>query len=347
MNERRQEILNFIYSKKLVSASSIHEHISNHFCENVSRITIIRDVDFLIKNELIKKQGQARSVKYCPVFSSPLLEYFSVDDYFKNDCDNRIIKSRVFCFDIFNKLRDLFSEKEALEINRLNENFRANLQKVSPTIVKKEFERLTIEFSWKSSRIEGNTYSLLDTERLIKENIEAEGHSREESFMILNHKRALDYIFQNASSYRQITLSKIEDLHRMLIDNLGVYAGLRSSPVGIIGTNYRPLGNKHQINDAMLALIETVNATENPFEKALIIVLMISYIQPFEDGNKRTSRILANAVLLAHNYCPLSYRSVDEVEYKKAIILFYEQNSAVYFKKIFMEQFKQAIEKYF
>ena len=72
---------------------------------------------------------------------------------------------------------------------------------------------------------------------------------------------------------------------------------------------------------------------------------MLSYIQPFEDGNKRTSRILANAILLSENYCPLSYRSVDDVEYKKAIVLFYEQNSAEYFKRIFIEQFRNAIEK--
>jgi Fic family protein len=82
-------------------------------------------------------------------------------------------------------------------------------------------------------------------------------------------------------------------------------------------------------------------------EKALAAVLMISYIQPFEDGNKRTARILGNALLLAYGYCPLSYRSVDEVEYKKAMILFYEQNNAFYFKQLFIEQFRQAIEKYF
>ncbi|MDR0753320.1 MAG: Fic family protein [Holosporaceae bacterium] len=347
MNKRQQEILKFIYVEKLVSASSIHEHIINLFHESIARITIIRDLDFLLKNEFIKKQGLARNVKYCSISSNPLLEYFNVTDYFKNDCDDRSIKNRTFCFDIFDHLHDLFSVKELLEMEQINEKFRYNLKKLSPVMLKKEFERLTIEFSWKSSHIEGNTYSLLDTEHLIKENIEAEGHSKEEAIMILNHKRVFDYIFQNAPYYQEITLAKIEDLHRMLTVNLGIFSGLRSSPVGIVGTNYKPLGNKHQINDAMCKLIDVVKATKAPFEKAFIMTLMISHIQPFEDGNKRTSRILANAILLAHNYCPLSYRSVNEVEYKKAIILFYEQNSAVCFKKIFVEQFKQALEKYF
>ena len=90
-----------------------------------------------------------------------------------------------------------------------------------------------------------------------------------------------------------------------------------------------------------------LNQTANAIEKALLAVLMISYIQPFEDGNRRTSRILGNAVLLADDFCPLSYRSVDEIEYKKAIILFYEQNNIFSFKKLFLEQFRMAVDTYF
>jgi Fic family protein len=117
--------------------------------------------------------------------------------------------------------------------------------------------------------------------------------------------------------------------------------------VGITGTSYRPLDNMFQIKEALENLVGRINETENPLEKALTAVLMISYIQPFEDGNKRTARILGNALLVAHEYCPLSYRSIDELEYKKGMILFYEQNNAFYFKQLFIEQFRQAIEKYF
>ena len=87
--------------------------------------------------------------------------------------------------------------------------------------------------------------------------------------------------------------------------------------VGIIGTDYRPLDNAYQIKEALHELTEVINRTDNPIEKALIAVLMIVYIQPFGDGNKRTSRIVGNALLLTNDYGPLSYRSVDEVEYKK------------------------------
>ena len=86
---------------------------------------------------------------------------------------------------------------------------------------------------------------------------------------------------------------------------------------------------------------------DDPFSKAIFMILMISYIQPFEDGNKRASRLLGNAILLANNACPLSYRSINEADYKKAVIIFYEQNSARLFKELFIEQFKFAVSNYF
>ena len=157
----------------------------------------------------------------------------------------------------------------------------------------------------------------------------------------------MDFVLKAPEYYKDLTVAKIEELHKLLVNELGVATGIRNGMVGIVGTNYKPLDNSYQIKEVLKNLIEVINKTDNPVEKALISVLMIAYIQPFEDGNKRTSRILGNALLLANNYCPLSYRSVDEIEYKKAIILFYEQNNASYFKKLFIEQFRQAVSKYF
>ena len=90
-----------------------------------------------------------------------------------------------------------------------------------------------------------------------------------------------------------------------------------------------------------------VNSKKNIFEKALLAVLFISYIQPFEDGNKRTARLTANAILMGHNCCPLSYRSISPADYKKAILLFYEINNLSAFKKLFMEQYEFAVNTYF
>jgi Fic family protein len=165
--------------------------------------------------------------------------------------------------------------------------------------------------------------------------------------MILNHKNALDYIFSKKSEFKKISLRDIENIHALLIRNLGVSQGLRKKIVGVTGTKYRPLDNQHQIREALEKLVGVINKLKDPFSKSLAAMLLAAYIQPFEDGNKRTARILGNAILIAYNVCPLSFRSINEGDYKKAILLFYEQNSARFFKELFVKQFKFAVENYF
>ena len=345
MNKRQAKILNYIEQKETVSRKEIEEYINLYF--DSSKVTVIRDLDFLLKEGLIEKSGAARGIKYQPKLTNELLRKFDVEEYFSVDIDNRTIKYEQFNFEIFNSLKSIFSKSECEHLEKVNSKYATQVKSLSSTILRKEFERLLIELSWKSSQIEGNTYSLLDTEALIKENQEADGHKKEEAVMILNHKRALECIFENKDYYKNLSLVKIAELHEILTRDLSISRGLRTAPVGITGTNYKPLSNQHQIRESMEKLVTLINKTENVIEKALIAVLMISYIQPFEDGNKRTGRILANAILFSNNYCPLSYRSVKESEYKKAVILFYENNSLDYFKQIFMEQFEFAVKKYF
>ncbi len=346
LSKRQQKILSYIQEKQSASRADIELHISS-IDDRSSKATILRDLEVLLINQLIKKSGRARDIRYFSLNYNELLKRYDIEEYFKVETDNRVLKYSQFNFDIFEQLKNIFSKNELKEIERINSVFIQKIQKLSPVALKKEFERLLIELSWKSSQIEGNTYSLLDTEILIKQNIEAKGHKTEEAIMILNHKRSLDYVFENRDYFKIITISKLEELHAILTADMKVPAGLRKSPVGIIGTNYKPLSDQHLIREAVEKLIEKINFVKNPVEKALIAVIMISYIQPFEDGNKRTGRILANAILLANNYCPLSYRSIDEKEYKKAVVIFYETNSLDYFKTLFVEQFKFAVDKYF
>ena len=123
--------------------------------------------------------------------------------------------------------------------------------------------------------------------------------------------------------------------------------GIRKRRVGITGTNYYPLDNEHQIREALEDSCRLINGKENVFEKALLALVLLSYIQAFSDGNKRTARITSNAILIANNYCPISFRTVDSVDYKKAMLIFYEQNNISAFKKIFIEQFAFAVRTYF
>ncbi len=165
--------------------------------------------------------------------------------------------------------------------------------------------------------------------------------------MLLNHKEAIDFIIENPGYLIPLSVSTIEDLHSLLIKELGADKNIRKRRVGISGTNYRPLDNEFQIKEVLTSMCELVNNKESVFEKALLILVLISYIQPFVDGNKRTARILCTAVLMNFQYCPVSFRTVDAVEYKKAMLLFYEQNNISIIKQIFIDQFEFAVNTYF
>jgi Fic family protein len=126
-----------------------------------------------------------------------------------------------------------------------------------------------------------------------------------------------------------------------------VSKNIRNKRVGISGTNYVPLDNEFQIKETVQDMCELINAKSNVFEKAILAVLLISYIQPFIDGNKRTARIVGNAILIHFKHCPISFRTVDSIDYKKAILLFYEINNLSAFKKLFIEQYEFAVNTYF
>ena len=164
--------------------------------------------------------------------------------------------------------------------------------------------------------------------------------------MLLNHKEALRFLVENEDYLENLAVSRIEDVHSLLVKNLNVQRNIRTTRVGITGTNY-PLDNEFQIREALNDTCNLINAKKNVFEKALLAILLISYIQPFSDANKRTARIVCNALLLANRRCPLSFRTVDSLDYKEALLIFYEQNNLSAFKKIFIEQVEFAVKTYF
>lgn len=272
-----------------------------------------------------------------------------MEAYYEKEIDERKIKE-AFNFQLLTEtLRktSLFTKSELEELKTFQKKFENNIAQLSEMERNKEFERLAIDLSWKSSQIEGNTYSLLETERLLKEKQTAAGKTKQEATMLLNHKEAIDFLTKNSDYLVPLSVSKMEDIHGLLIKDLGVDKNIRKRRVGISGTNYRPLDNEFQISEALSNMCDLVNSKGNVFEKALLLLVLISYIQPFIDGNKRTARIVSNAILLNYNHCPISFRTVDSVEYKKAMLLFYEQNNISSFKKIFLDQFKFAVDTYF
>lgn len=344
MNESR-DILQYLYYHPLSSRGDITAGTAF----KGSDATLKRVIAAGIKAGDIVAEGKARATRYRLSPQAQLLMPLNLDTYFALEVDERQVHSS-YNFELINGLlaeARLFSDKELAHLDTLQDEFRQHVNELTDNEYRKEMERLGIDLSWKSSQIEGNTYTLLETERLLRESKTAEGKTKEEAVMLLNHKDALSFILDNPDYLQELTVSHIEDIHQLLTKNLSIDKGLRRHRVGITGTNYHPLDNEFQIHEAMRDACKLINSKYNIFEKALLTLLLLSYIQPFLDGNKRTARITSNALLIANDYCPLSFRSIDSIDYKKAMLIFYEQNNLYAFKQIFIEQFEFAVKEYF
>lgn len=339
-----EQLLQYISEHPEISSAEMHAH----YRERMSLATLKRALKDLVEEKKISVSGAARSTRYAIIRTNKLRSAVDVEKYFNEEQDDRTINSR-FNFEIWHELNitPLFNPKELAVLNEWQAEFQMKVAKQSKETYRAEMERLAIDLSWKSSQIEGNTYSLLETEQLLKHSLTAAGKTKDDAVMLLNHKSALDFIFENQSYAWPLTVHAIEDIHSKLVHDLGVSRNIRKRTVGISGTNYKPIDNEHQIREALEKMCTLVNRQTNVFSAALLTLLMLSYIQPFEDGNKRTARIVSNAVLIHHKYCPLSFRTVDPLDYKKAMLVFYEQNIASPVKKIFGEQFEFAVGTYF
>ena len=340
-----REILQYLHYNPLSTREEIR--VGVNFRE--SDATLKRLIALAVKDGNIIVEGKARATRYRLSDYAHLLMPLSLDTYFAKDVDERQIQVG-FNFDVINNQLSkvaLFTDDELERLNALQAEFRKNIAEMSENEYRREMARLGIDLSWKSSQIEGNTYSLLETERLLRESKTADGKTKEEAMMLLNHKDALLFVLDNPDFLQTLTIGSIEDIHSLLTKELSVDKGLRHRRVGITGTNYRPLDNEFQIREAMRDMCDLINSRSNVFEKALLTLLLLSYIQPFMDGNKRTARITSNALLIANGYCPLSFRTVDSIDYKKAMLIFYEQNNLYAFKQIFISQYEFAVKEYF
>lgn len=344
LNDRQKKIVTFAEKTKVFQ----NKDLVSFFNQKYSRETIKRDLAYLHEKNILDRNHAGAYVSYSLASSYNFLKEIDVAQYFDVSYRDRDVQES-FNFDIFTILEEeIFSLDERKHIKELQRKFVTNFSQYnSQTLINKEFERIMIEFSWKSSAIEGNTYSLLATEALLKENVVGKGKTKEETQMILNHKDAFNESIQNRARFLELDYGDIEYMHSVLTKDLGITKNIRNIGVGITGTKYKPLSNRHQIKEALEKMVSLVNGKDSFFEKAFLVLLLLSYIQAFEDGNKRVARMTTNAVLLAHNSIPLSYRIVEVEEYKKAALLFYEQNNIFYFKSIFIEQFEDAVEHYF
>ena len=343
--EIKDRILEFLQYHPGISRPQIMEEMSIELGDAQMK-RILADC---VASGTLRTEGKARATRYFITPKAHLLRTVNLDTYYSVPLDKRDVQTS-FNFEL---IRDelpaieIFTGDERKFLKDREDAFAARIKDYPRELYAKEMERLGIDLSWKSSQIEGNTYTLLETVNLLKDKIEATGKKREEAIMLLNHKSALKAIVDSPAYFMNLSLARMEDVHSVLIEELGVDRNLRHVRVGISGTKYRPLEVESQIREAIEDTCALVNGKEDPYEKALLTLLLIAYIQPFVDGNKRTSRLMSNSLLIARGLCPLSFRTVEADDYRAALLLFYEQNNISAFKKMFLEQVEFANNEYF
>ena len=217
------------------------------------------------------------------------------------------------------------------------------------TYAKQILDRLLIDLSWNSSRLEGNTYSLLDTKRLIDLGQEAEGKDRREAQMILNHKDAIEFLIGEAEEigFNRYT---ILNLHGLLANNLlpdpEAPGRLRHVAVAIGESVFHPLEMPQQIEECFDQIMAIASAITDPFEQAFFAMVQIPYLQPFDDVDKRVSRLSANIPLIRGNLSPLSFKDVPRDTYTSAMLGVYELNRTELLRDVFVWAYERSANLY-
>ena len=217
------------------------------------------------------------------------------------------------------------------------------------TYSRRILERLLIDLSWASSRLEGNTYDILETERLIRFGEEASGKNRKETVMLLNHKEAIQYLVEHLEDIA-ISRSEALNIHALLADGLLVDpmmgGRLRRAPVGISVSSYRPLDNPFVIEEEFDILLHKAAAIADPFEQSFFVLVHIPYLQAFHDVNKRTSRLVANIPLLKAGLAPMSFLAMDDRAYVAGMLGVYELNNVSLLREAYIDAYLASAENY-
>jgi len=237
----------------------------------------------------------------------------------------------------------------AIRNHLMNIGRRIGIDYAAGTYIRQILDRLLIDLSWASSRLEGNTYSLLETERLIAFGESAPEKTPFETQMVLNHKAAIEFLVDAVDEigFNHRTLL---NLHALLSDNLlgnpSASGRLRVIPVGIGKSVYEPLAVPQLIDEIFGQVLSTAAAISDPFEQAFFVTVHLPYLQPFEDVNKRVSRLAANIPLIHHNLCPLSFVDVPEELYINGLLGVYELNRIELMRDVFVWTYERSCNHY-
>lgn len=254
------------------------------------------------------------------------------------------------------KLLDDYRPNETFYLNdaewrtRLSDIGRTPLaQQPADTYARDILNRLLIDLSWASSHLEGNTYSLLDTQNLIEHGREAEGKGRLEAQMILNHKRAIEFLVERPDDIG-FNMHTFRNLHTLLAENLlgnpADEGRLRERIVEIGGTVYRPLHVPQQIEELFRLILDKAGMIAEPFEQAFFLMVHIPYLQPFVDVNKRVSRLAANIPFIKNKLCPLSFIGVPKRAYVEGTIAVCEHGRVELLRDVFTWAYERSCDQF-
>lgn len=341
--------------------------LSKALVKIVSRRTLQRRLNSLTKKRHISAKGEGRARVYQALGS--------IDVYATGAGDAKEIEVYVPVSsesqEIINHIRKPIQQRQPVGYDRLflesyrpNETFylspdiRDHLHQIgrSPdgprpagTYARDILNRLLIDLSWASSRLEGNTYTRLDTQNLIEHGQAVAGKDRREAQMILNHKDAIELLVEQVEEIGFNTFTFL-NLHALLSANLladpGESGRLRNRIVEVSGTVFHPLGIPQQIEQYFHLILEKAGAIRDPFEQAFFIMVHIPYLQPFVDVNKRVSRLGANISLIKHNLCPLSFIDVPEKAYVEGTLGVYELKQVALLRDVFVWAYERSSQRY-
>lgn len=331
---------------------------------SINSKTLQRRLASLAQNGLIVKKGEKKATKYYPSDVSPKdTKGHSRDnthDIFSPASQNvltfldtppharkKMSYNRDFLDSYVPNKTAYVPEKVRKQLYKEGKRFDKVL--AAGTYAREICQRLLIDLSYNSSRLEGNTYSLLDTQKLVEEGISAEGKVNEETVMIMNHKEAILFLVENAQEI-ELTSLTIRNLHHLLSQDLlanpEACGNIRSVEVDIGQSTYKPLNNPHQLKELFELILLKARKIEDPFEQSFFLLVHLSYLQAFEDVNKRTSRLSCNIPFIKENLCPLSFTDVSRDDYTTALLAVYEKNNVEPMLELYAWAYLRSCEQY-
>ena len=240
------------------------------------------------------------------------------------------------------------------ERNQLHEiGQRLNVGMPAGTYAKQIFNRLLIDLSYHSSRLEGNTYSLAETEKLLLQGMSADDKIDADKVMILNHKDAINFLVEGINRIETLEKStgveNIRTMHYLLAEGLvpnGAAGIIRNDGVRITSSTYIPMEGKPRLEQQLQLIINKAAAINDPFEQSFFLLIHIAYLQAFIDVNKRTARLSANIPLVRNNLSPLSFIDLDKDDYASAMISCYELNNERPMVELFIRSYIRSCEQF-